>query len=219
MKFLLDLLILIKGNLLWTQGQKLLMIIVGLGCAGYLFSTYLIVLSFLLFFFCFYFFRNPERVCLLARHDKHLIVCPADGKVVAIEAVNDPIFSQKIAIFLSPFDVHVNWVPMASTVTDVVYHKGKFAFAFLPKSSELNERNDLVIITHAGIPLKIRQIAGTIARVIECWVKPGDHLVLGQKYGMIKFGSRIELFIPKNVTIMVQVGQRVYGGQTVVARI
>ncbi len=206
-------------NLVWTEGRNILIVIFGLGLFGYFLAPWLIYLALFFFLFSFYFFRNPERICTQALADSSFLICPADGKVVAIEQVDDPVFTQKIAIFLSPFDVHVQWAPAAGQITEVLYHKGQFAMAFLPKSSELNERNDVIIKMNNGTLLKVRQISGTIARVIVCWVKKNELIKAGFKYGMIKFGSRVELFVPPSVTIELHVGQRVHGGQTIIGRV
>lgn len=118
----------------------------------------------------------------------------------------------KLLSFLSPLDVHVNWLPTLGIIKEVVYHQGAFAMAFLPKSSELNERNDVLLQTQTGKLILVRQIAGTIARTIVCWVKPGDIInQTGKLFGMIKFGSRIEIFLPQDAVIDVTEGQRVYG--------
>ena len=124
----------------------------------------------------------------------------------------------KVAIFLSPLDVHVNWVPCAGVVEDIIYHKGSFYPAFLPKASELNERNDVVIRSTHGSVLRMRQITGTIAQTIVCWVKKEQRVQAGDTFGMMKFGSRIDLFLPKEVNIIVQEKDRVRGGETVIAQ-
>lgn len=209
----------ITNNLLWVEGKTLLVIIVGLGLFGYFVVSLFLYAALFLFLFSFYFFRNPERTCKEALTDSSLLVCPADGRVVAIEQINDSFYSQKIALFLSPLDVHVNRIPVSGKIIDVVYHEGEFAMAFLPKSSDLNERNDIIIQTHNGTLFKVRQIAGTIARVIVCWVKKDDQVTAGSLYGMIKFGSRVELFVPDSVTLTIKVGQKVYGGQTVLGKV
>ncbi|NBQ17134.1 phosphatidylserine decarboxylase [bacterium] len=209
----------ITNNLLWVEGKSLLVIIVGLGLLGYFIVSLFLYAALFLFLFCFYFFRNPKRTCKELLTDSSLLVCPADGRVVAIEQIDDSVYSQKIALFLSPLDVHVTRAPVTGKIIDVVYHEGEFAMAFLPKSSDLNERNDIVIQMHNGTLFKVRQIAGTIARVIVCWVKKDDQVIAGSCYGMIKFGSRVELFVPRSVTITIKVGQKVYGGQTVLGKV
>jgi len=209
----------ITSNLLWTQGFSILTIFVGLGCFSLLFYRRALYVVAVLFLCIFYFFRNPVRVCPEAQSDPHVLVCPSDGRVLYVEPSEYKDFVQKVAIFLSPLDVHVNWCPMGGQVSKVRYHKGTFKMAFLDKASELNEHNDIAIQSADGTTLKIRQIAGTIARVIACWVKQGQHVTRGQKYGMIKFGSRIEVFVPKGVEIAVKKGQVVYGGQTVLGRV
>jgi phosphatidylserine decarboxylase len=148
-----------------------------------------------------------------------VLVCPADGKIVHVEQVKDESFGYRVAIFLSPLDVHVNWMPLSGKIQTVQYRKGSFAMAFLPKSSELNERNDVLLQTDSDTLVRVRQIAGTIARKIVCWVREGEQVRAGQSFGMIKFGSRVELFLPPGTEISVQEGQRVYGGQTVLGKL
>jgi len=210
----------LTSNLLWTQGRTIVLGLAVTAVVGFLFFKPIIYVAVVGFLFSFYFFRNPVRVCPDALSDTSVLICPADGKVVSIEPVkNDPNFSQKVAIFLSPFDVHVNWHPFSGTVAEIKYHNGQFAFAFLPKSSELNERNDVLFKNNSGTLIKVRQIAGTIARVIVCWVRVGETVDAGNTFGMIKFGSRVEVFLPSHVKVAVQVDQRVFGGTTVLGRL
>jgi phosphatidylserine decarboxylase len=207
-------------NLLWTEGLVIIGALALVGLIG-LYYRPLLYTSFLGFMFCLFFFRNPERFCPEALQDQSVLICPSDGKVLAIEKLeNNEQFAYKVAIFLSPLDVHVNWLPALGIIKEVVYHQGAFAMAFLPKSSELNERNDVLLQTQTGKLILVRQIAGTIARTIVCWVKPGDIInQTGKLFGMIKFGSRIEIFLPQDAVIDVTEGQRVYGGQTVLGKL
>src|SRR5262249_49406461 len=134
----------ITSNLLWSEGIYIVYVLLAVGSLGFIFFRPLFYIALILFIFSFYFFRNPERICPEATSDASILICPADGSVVDIQFdKNNGIegYAQKISIFLSPLDVHVNWVPMAGVADDIIYRKGTFTFAFLPKSSELNERN------------------------------------------------------------------------------
>jgi len=163
--------------------------------------------------FLLFFYRNPLRILPKnISNDESLIISPADGKVILIE-VNDQ--EQKVSIFLSPLNVHVNWVPMNGVVKAIAHKSGRFLMAFKSESSELNERNDVVITNKFGT-IKTRQVAGFLARRIACWVSVEEKLQLNQKYGMIKFGSRIDLFLPINVKLKVQSGEKVKGGLTII---
>ena len=208
-------------NLLWSQGTSLLLILAALAVVAFFFYKPALLIVGAAFIFCLFLFRNPIRVCEEAFTDASVLICPSDGKVLEVTAL-DPEkyqgYSTKIAIFLSPLDVHVNWLPVSGTVTDVVYHKGQFVPAFLPKASELNERNDVQITMANGSVIRVRQITGTIARTIVCWVSKGQTVQAGDTFGMMKFGSRIDLFLPKNVQVEIQKDQKVYGGTTVLGR-
>lgn len=207
----------ITNNLLWSQAPGLVALLALCFIAALYWYRPLLILIIPLMLFSIYFFRNPERICLPALHDPSIIVSPADGKVVSITPCSEEGYAYKISIFLSPFDVHVNRIPVSGVVESVEYRSGTFSFAFLPKSSELNERNDVCIrAVYTNQLILVRQIAGTIARRICCWVKPDDAVTGGQIFGMIRFGSRVDLLLPKNVHSVVGVGQRVYGGQTVI---
>lgn len=211
----------IKNNLLWTQGISIAVVILAVAVFSLFFFRPLFYVALVFFVFSIYFFRNPDRVCKEALSDKSCIICPSDGKVIDIVYDKDngiEGYSQKVSIFLSAFDVHVNWAPITGKINEVKYRKGAFEFAILPKSSELNERNDIVILAQDGRTIKVRQIAGMVARRICCWVKENDDIKAGDKYGMIRFGSRMEIFLPDSAKINVGVGQRVYGGETVLAR-
>jgi phosphatidylserine decarboxylase len=211
----------LQTNLLWTEGAPIVLVLMGIAFVGLLIYRPLFFIAGALFLFSLFFFRNPERSCVQAVTDPSVIICPADGKVVEVQLSADNKlegFAQKVSIFLSPFDVHVNWIPVTGTVTEVVYKKGQFLFAFVPKSSLLNERNDVSLLMHDGRRVLVRQIAGTIARRICCWVQPGEMVQSGTKFGMIRFGSRVDIFLPRDVILSVGVGQRVFGGQTVLGR-
>lgn len=199
-------------NLIWQESPWIVCILAMLGAVGWFWWKPLFYLALLLFIFCLYFFRNPDRICPEALLDPKIIVCPADGTVVDIT-------HHKISIFLSPLNVHVNWIPITGHIEAVTYVPGAFMMAFLPKSSELNEHNDVVIKNASGQTVLVRQIAGTIARRIVCWVQPNQEVVAGQKYGMIKFSSRIDLFLPADATVQVSVGQSVQGGKTVIGKL
>ena len=211
----------IFNNLLWSQGTLIVLILGVLFLIGLFFSRTLSIISIIAFLFCFYFFRNPDRICPEAHYDPRVIICPADGIIVAHDYSPTSSFegyAHKVSIFLSPLDVHVNWTPIAGTISEVLHKAGAFYPAFVPKSSELNERNDIRILHENGSSLLVRQIAGTVARRICCWVHQDQVVLAGYKYGMIKFSSRIDLFLPDTVDLAVAQGQRVYGGQTVFAR-
>lgn len=164
-----------------------------------------------------YFFRDPNRT---APADERTVVSPADGRVTRIEKLSpeDPDSPSVVSIFLSPFDVHINRAPIAGTVTDVTYTKGRFMIATRDEASLVNEQNALTIRGEL-MTVVCKQIAGVLARRIVCWKKPGDRLGLGERFGLIKFGSRTDLILPRGVTIEVEIGARVRGGATVIGRI
>ncbi len=173
--------------------------------------------------FCLYFFRDPERV-LPPRKD--VFVAPADGLVVSIEQAIPPAElglapepRTRVAIFLSVLDVHVNRAPIASTVQKIAYHPGLFLSAAEDKASDDNERNSLLLRTSDGRDVVVVQIAGLIARRILCEVAQGQPLLAGQRFGIIRFGSRTDLYLPEGCTPLVAVGQRMIGGETVIAEL
>jgi phosphatidylserine decarboxylase len=163
------------------------------------------------------FFRVPKRTPVAAEGQ---ILCPSDGKVVVIEEVDEPeVFGDKriqVSIFMSPLNVHVQWAPMAGRVTHAIYHAGKYLVAWHPKSSTENERTTLVIEGDRG-PVLFRQIAGAVARRIKHYIEPGQNVVLGEEVGFIKFGSRIDVFLPLGTEIHVGLDQKVKGRETVLA--
>jgi phosphatidylserine decarboxylase len=164
-----------------------------------------------------YFFRDPNRT---AGPDRDLVVSPADGRVTRIEKLSpgEADSPNVVSIFLSPFDVHVNRAPIAGRVTDVTYTKGRFMIATRDEASLVNEQNALTI-KGERMTVVCKQIAGVLARRIVCWKRPGDELALGERFGLIKFGSRTDLILPREVRIEVEVGARVRGGETVIGRI
>lgn len=170
---------------------------------------------------CTYFFRDPPRVTP-TRED--LVISPADGHVFGIEETHAPAELDlgkekftRVSIFLNVFDVHIQRLPVSGEITKVAYHPGKFVNASLDKASEDNERNSLALRTESGHNLAVVQIAGLVARRIVCWVKAGDKMQAGERYGLIRFGSRVDVYLPKGVAPQVCIGQRVLGGETVIA--
>ncbi|WP_142524635.1 phosphatidylserine decarboxylase family protein [Methylacidimicrobium cyclopophantes] len=165
-----------------------------------------------------FFFRDPERRPV---EDPDAILAPADGRVVQVDVVRESPFSsqpmRRVAIFLSVFDVHVNRAPVAGTVTKMAYTRGSFLDARSPGAAERNERQDWWIECPRGT-VGVRQIAGLIARRIVSWVGRGASLHAGERIGMIRFGSRTELYLPEQCRILVEPGSVVHAGETVVAR-
>jgi phosphatidylserine decarboxylase len=162
-----------------------------------------------------YFFRDPRRT---TPAERDLVIAPADGRVTRVEKLSDDAQSPTVvSIFLSPFDVHINRSPIAGTVVDVTYTKGRFTAATSDNASLVNEQNALTI-KGEKITLVCKQIAGVLARRIVCWKQPGDRLEMGERFGLIKFGSRTDLVLPPEVEVLVRVGARVRGGVTIIGR-
>jgi phosphatidylserine decarboxylase len=173
--------------------------------------------------FCLYFFRDPERV---PPARPGLVLAPADGHVVSVMPAKPPVelgmgeeTRWRIAIFLSVLDVHVNRMPCDGTVTRIAYHHGKFLSANLDKASDENERNALALRLPDGRDIAVVQIAGLIARRILCDAKVGDAVQAGDRFGIIRFGSRTDIYLPAGVEPMVAVGQTMIGGETVLAEL
>ncbi len=170
---------------------------------------------------CYYFFRDPERV---TPQKEGLIISPADGIVSLIEKAVPPAELgmadaplTRVSVFMSVFNCHVNRAPIAGKVTAVAYRPGKFFNASLDKASKDNERNSLRIEMADGRDLAVVQIAGLVARRIVCFVEPGVELQTGERFGLIRFGSRLDVYLPDGVDPMVQLGQTMIAGETVLA--
>lgn len=167
-----------------------------------------------------WFFRNPARVI---PQGKHLVVAPGDGKVIAVEEEFEPRYlkerSVRVTIFLNVFDVHINRMPCDGTIEDVQYQPGLFLVASKPEATLRNEQNAVMIKTHEGIKVLCVQVAGLIARRIVCWVSPRDRAIRGERYGLIRFGSRMDTFLPIGTRLRVAVGERVKGGETILGEL
>jgi phosphatidylserine decarboxylase len=165
------------------------------------------------------FFRDPVRIIPIG---DNLIVSPADGKVVSIGPAPDAELFQgaktRISIFLSPLDVHINRIPVAGKISELRYSPGKFLAAYKAEASERNEQNALKVVDSSGRAFGVVQIAGVLARRIVCWVKRGDNLSQGDRFGLIMFGSRTDTYLPEGCSVEVVEGQRVKGGETILGR-
>ena len=165
------------------------------------------------------FFRDPER---RIPEGEGLVVSPADGKVVSIAAVSgDSRFvdaSTRVSIFLSPLDVHINRMPVGGRIEDIQYKPGQFLAAYKSETSEKNEQNALKGVDEKGRPFGVVQIAGVLARRIVCRARSGDNLKRGERFGLIMFGSRTDLYLPRDCRVEVEEGQRVKGGETILGR-
>ena len=171
-----------------------------------------------LFLFCLNFFRDPKRTIPM---DASLIISPADGKVVKVTEIDDPEVGEGaklVSIFLNVFNVHVNRVPLDGTVTAMDRKTGKFLAAFDHKASDVNEQV-VTVLSHASGQFKIKQIAGLIARRILCYAEPGQKMHKGGRLGFIRFGSRTDLIMPSNVNVKVEVGEKVFGGETIIGQL
>ncbi|MAE07499.1 MAG: phosphatidylserine decarboxylase family protein [Bacteroidetes bacterium] len=164
------------------------------------------------------FFRVPDRTINL--NENH-VLSSADGKIVAIEEVTETEFFKDkrimVSVFMSPFNIHVNWYPFNGKIIYTKYHPGKFLLAYNPKSSTDNERNSIVLEKEPGKSVLIRQIAGLMARRIVSMAKPDDKVNQGEEFGIIKFGSRVDLFLPTDVNVNVKIGEKVCAQKTVIA--
>ncbi len=176
--------------------------------------------SVVLFLLILQFFRSPFRNLLL---HEDLIIAPADGKVVVIEEVEEPEYfkdkRKQISIFMSPINVHITRNPVSGIVKYFKYHPGNYFVAWHPKSSTQNERTTVVVESTAGPEVLFRQIAGAMARRIVWYVSEGDEVSQGEEFGFIKFGSRVDIFVPLDTEIKAELGQKTKGGQTVIAQL
>lgn len=178
-----------------------------------------LTVSLLLFAFLLYFFRAPIRV---VNPDDSAVYSPADGKIVVIETATEKEYLNElrlqISVFMSPFNVHSNRYPVSGTIREVIYHPGKYLVAWHPKSSELNERCTTVIEMESGEQIVVRQIAGALARRIVTYAKPGMIVTQGEEMGFIKFGSRVDLFLPTGFKPSISVDTKVKAVKSVLGR-
>jgi phosphatidylserine decarboxylase len=187
-------------------------------------SSFLGFVGLVLFVWCIYFFRNPSRY---VPQNKGLIVAAADGIVVDVCKARPPAELDipldrefiRISTYLSVFDAHIQRTPVAGIIERVEYNKGKFVSAAKEKASDDNERNSILIKTDDGHSVAVVQIAGYVARRIVCWVKEGKNIAAGERFGLIRFGSRVDVYLPEGVMPRVAVGQRMIAGETVIANI
>jgi phosphatidylserine decarboxylase len=181
-------------------------------------QTLVLVGSLLFYLLILQFFRIP---LFNVNKNERCIIAPADGKVVVIEETEEGEYlksrRKQISIFMSPINVHVNRMPVTGAISYYKYHPGKYLVAWHPKSSSENERTTVVVKMKDGTEILFRQIAGALARRIKCYVKEGQLLEQGSEFGFIKFGSRVDIFLPLNATIKVSVGEVTKGGKTVLA--
>ncbi len=177
-------------------------------------------LSFMLYVFLLFFFRWPERAL---EPDHGLIYAPADGKVVVIEETEENEYFKdlrlQVSIFMSPFNVHSNRYPVSGKIKYVRYHPGSYMVAWHPKSSELNERSSIVIETIEGTEILVRQIAGAVARRIVTYAKENQDVMQGDELGFIKFGSRVDIFLPLGTEIEIPILQQVRANKDIIAKI
>ena len=196
---------------------SLLVVLLGVFIMNIPLKLLFIILGAFTFIFTLNFFRDPERN---TPQIDGAIISPADGKIVVIGEVDEPVFlnarARQISIFMSPLNVHVNRFPISGTVGYHRYIPGKFTMAFEDKSSDLNERT-LIGIEGARCKVLFKQIAGFVARRIVCPVKVGDSAVIGERFGMIKFGSRVDVFIPLTADVKVTMEQNVVAGESILA--
>lgn len=199
-----------------------------LGVVGWYFSGLIgllfIVLAAAVLGFTLYFFRDPRRVVPAEAEEGRLILSPADGKVVLVEEREyEPLYlkgpARQVSIFLSPLNVHVNRIPADGVIEFDEYVPGDYLVAWHPKASEKNERSQLGLLHPSGTKILFKQIAGAVARRIVYHVRVGDRVKAGERFGIVKFGSRMDVLVPPYVRIDVKVGDRVVGGQTVLGAI
>ena len=183
------------------------------------FSGFLAVLCWLVTLFVIQFFRDPSRVI---PEQENIVVCPADGRIVVVEKAIDPFRQRealKISVFMNVFNVHSNRCPLEGTVQKVEYFAGSFLNAALDKASEQNERNAVLLKTEYGQEITFVQVAGLVARRILCYTKAGDALMRGERYGFIRFGSRVDVYLPLDAQPLVTIGDKVSATSTALAKL
>jgi len=205
------------------EGNKFVAIFAAITVGLFLISSFFGWIGVGLTIWCYYFFRDPHRV---SPTRTGVILSPADGIVALIEPAVPPselgmadTSLTRISVFMSIFNCHVNRNPIAGEITSVAYRPGKFFNASLDKASSDNERNGLCLCLANGQELAVVQIAGLVARRIVCFVKPGDHLSTGERFGLIRFGSRLDVYLPPDVSPLVSIGQTMVAGETVLAEL
>ncbi len=181
----------------------------------------ILLLSLLICIFITFFFRNPMRV--IEVDDPNFLIAPADGRVVVIEPVmeNEYFHDERlqVSIFMSPFNVHANWYPVEGKVLVSTHQKGRHKGAWLPKSSTENERSLVVLEHSSGVQIAVRQVAGAMARRIVTYAKPGMEVKRNQHMGFIKLGSRVDMYLPVDTEMEVEVGDLVHGNETIMGRL
>jgi phosphatidylserine decarboxylase len=186
------------------------------------FIFYFFIFSSLVFFsMILNFFRSPKR--LFKENTTNKVIAPADGRIVVIEEVAENEYFRdnrmQVSIFMNVFDAHVNWIPVDGTIIHSSHQNGRFMAAYLPKSSTENERSTVVIQRDNGEQILVRQIAGAMAKRIVTYAKPSQKCRINEQLGFIKFGSRVDLFLPLDTNIQVQLDEKVKGNQTIIAQL
>lgn len=201
------------------EGYPFIVFFVAVTVISYFVWIWAFPVAFSLMIFMFFFFRDPERVI---PEGEDIFVSPADGKIIMIEEVKEDrylkINLRMVSIFMSPLDVHVNRSPCEGRVKSVIYSPGRFLSAFKQEASLENENITMILNTEYGDVI-VRQVAGFLARRAVCRVKEGDTLKRGERFGIIKFSSRVDLFLPLNAAIRVRLGERVKAGETIIAEL
>lgn len=200
-------------SLLAKEGYTFVVIAAVLVLIGWWVHPVFLGASSLLFLFVVYFFRNPPRV---VPQGDGVIVSPADGKIIFCDEVDQNL---KVSIFMSPLNVHINRIPVSGEVKSVNYNKGKFLGAYKDKASLDNEQNAVVMENEKKERFLFVQIAGFLARRIVCYARPGDKWKKGEIFGLIRFGSRMDVYVPLHYSLMVRKGEKVKGGETVIAKL
>jgi len=188
------------------------------------YSYFVVSLGSLLILFAIWFFRDPERIPPKEiTEDSSILLSPADGKVIEITEIVEPNYLKtkvlRISIFLSPLNVHVNRSPSTGVVEYFKYYPGKYLIASHPKASDLNENSQIGLKMENGQRILFKQITGYVARRLVCEVKVGMHLTAGEKFGMMKFGSRMDIFVPLSSELFVKVGDKVRGGEQIIGNV
>jgi len=201
------------------EGWPFLVLATILAGLSSVYCVYLAIPMWIIFLFILQFFRDPPRV---TTGGDSAVSAPADGRVIVIDEAHDPYTNQtslKISIFMNVFNVHSNRIPVSGTVDAKQYYPGRFFNAALDKASDNNERNALLLTSKEGHRVTCVQIAGLIARRILCYVDEGSNVIKGERFGFIRFGSRVDLYLPKTTKALVSLGDKVVGGETLVAEL